>query len=145
MGYTNYWQTAQTNWEDVPEGFVEEAKAALDKVIKSGVKLGLDNIRYKSAKEIFDVANIAGCTNKYFTIMFNGCDDNSCETFIFTTDGSNRFCKTNRCNYDIAVKAIIMLAEKYQLLRPNPHDGSYWDFDGKRTDQEFIDAYNLIN
>jgi len=78
-------------------------------------------------------------------LCFNGFLDRGCETFALVFDGEWNCCKTAREPYDLAVKCILMLAEKYDLLeKEDSREGRIWAFDGDEKDSEYIDANNLM-
>jgi len=143
IGYTNYWRTKRIPKNELPQEFLTEVENSLDKIISQGIQLadGSGEKLYKNGKQIVDKAMKAN--PDYFILSLNGYGEDCYESFVFDTSGDHNFCKTARCNYDIAVKCILILAEKYQLLSING-EGSYWSFDGKRSDEEYQAAAKLL-
>ena len=153
MGYTNYWQTKKLSEDQIPDGFWDDCEKALDKIIDSGVKIadGQGEKLYKNGHEVIN--DTVMTDDKYPSICLNGYrnpdgEDESYETFDLVFDGVWNFCKTAREPYDIAVKCILMLAQKYNLLANKSEDDisgeDYWSFDGDEADSEYIDAQNLL-
>lgn len=145
MGYTNYWTPKKLTEEQVPDQFWDDAEKVLDKIISKGVILaspdgteaidcGHKIINYLEPEE-----------NRSPGLCFNGFLDRGCETFALVFDGELNCCKTAREPYDLAVKCILMLAEKYDLLeKEDSREGRIWAFDGDEKDSEYIDANNLM-
>lgn len=92
--------------------------------------------------------------DKYPSIYLNGYqdpngEDESYETFCLVFDGEWGFCKTGRYPYDLAVKTLLMLANKYGLLTHDEDSDSGsekygWDFDGECDEEEYIRAHDLL-
>ncbi len=153
MGYTNYWQAKKLSEDQIPDGFWNDCEKALDKVIASGVKLA-DGHGEKLYKNGHDIINDTVMTDdEYPSIYINGYrdpegEDHSYETFGLEFNGEWNFCKTAREPYDLAVKVILMLAQKYNLLADKSEDDisgeDFWSFDGDENDEEYIRAYNLL-
>lgn len=148
MGYTNYWNTKKLTEDQIPAAFWDDCEKALDKVIESGVKLadGMGENLFKNGHEIINYTDPA---EQYPAIFLNGYndpegEDEHYETFCLVFDGSWSFCKTARCPYDLAVKCILMLADKYNLLENSDVDNRTWSFDGNEKDPEYIEANNLM-
>lgn len=138
MGYTNYWTPKTLKPGEIPAQFWEEAERVLDKVISKGVILAdvTGDHKVETGKEL-----IVAEEGK---ILFNGYLDESHESFALDfVEGEWNFCKTVRKPYDLAVKAILMLADKYELL-DDTDDGYGWSWDGDEKDTEYIDAQNLM-
>lgn len=145
MGYTNYWTPKKLTEEQIPAQFWDDAEKVLDKIISKGIILAspdgtevLDSghkiINYWEPEE-----------NRAPGLCFNGFLDRGCETFALVFDGEWNCCKTAREPYDLAVKCILMLAEKYDLLeKEDSREGRIWAFDGDEKDSEYIDANNLM-
>lgn len=97
-----------------------------------------------------DIINQTTMTDsKHPSIVFNGFrftvdDDESYETFALEFNGEWNFCKTARCPYDIAVKCILALADRYDLLKPDEDDGSKWSWDGDTDDEEYKNAAEIM-
>ena len=143
MGYTNYWTPKKLKEEQIPTQFWDDAEKVLDKIISRGVILanpdgtevidsGHKIVNYWEPEE-----------NGAPGLCFNGFEDLSHESFVLAFDGEWNFCKTARKPYDLAVKCILMLAEKYDLL-DDSEDGCGWSWDGDEQDTEYIDAHNLM-
>lgn len=152
MGYTNYWQTKKLTEDQIPATFWDDCEKALDKVIESGVKLadGMGENLFKNGHEIINYTDPA---EQYPAIFLNGYndpegEDEHYETFCLVFDGNWSFCKTARYPYDLAVKVILMLAQKYDLLSDTSDGdisgGDYWSFDGNETEEEYIRAHDLL-
>ncbi len=145
MGYSIYWTPKKLTEEQVPDQFWKDCEKVLDKIISKGIILAtpdgtevLDSghkiINYWEPEE-----------NKAPGLGFNGFVDRACESFCLVFDGEWNFCKTRREPYDLAVKCILMLAEKYDLLeKEDSREGRIWAFDGDEKDPEYIDANNLM-
>lgn len=144
MGYTNYWQTKELTEEQIPAQFWKDCEKVLDKIISKGIILAtpdgtevLDSghkiINYWEPEE-----------NRAPGLCFNGFLDRGCESFCLFFDGEWNFCKTRREPYDLAVKCILMLADKYDLLENSDVDNRTWSFDGNEKDPEYIEANNLM-
>ena len=145
MGYTVYWTPKKLTEEQIPNQFWDDAEKVLDKIISRGVILagpdgtevidcGHKIINYWEPEE-----------NRSPGLCFNGFLDRGCETFALVFDGEWNCCKTAREPYDLAVKCILMLAEKYDLLeKEDSREGRIWAFDGDEKDSEYIDANNLM-
>ena len=130
MGYTNYYHAKNRNRikKVIFQSFMNETYKAIEILMQKGFKFAddrtdeiyknIDDFRAKNQKEIW----------------LNGVGDDSHEPFILDFKGSWAFCKTARKPYDIAVKAILILAEKHGILK------SPFSFDGDRTDLEFVNA-----
>lgn len=150
MGYTNYWLPKKLKENEVPAQFWKDAEEILDIIISKGVILATGDGE-KKLETGHDIINQTTMTdNEYPSIVFNGyCyghggDDESYETFGLTFDGTWNFCKTARLPYDLAVKCILMLAEKYDLLAVDKDDGTKWSFDGNDEDEEYKAASEIM-
>ena len=145
MGYSIYWTPKELTEEQIPAQFWKDCEKVLDKIISKGIILAtpdgtevLDSghkiINYWEPEE-----------NRAPGLCFNGFLDRGCESFCLVFDGEWNFCKTRREPYDLAVKCILMLAEKYDLLeKEDSREGRIWAFDGDEKDPEYIDANNLM-
>lgn len=144
MGYSIYWTPKKLTEEQIPDQFWKDCEKVLDKIISKGVILAtpdgtevLDSghkiINYWEPEE-----------NKAPGLGFNGFVDRACESFCLVFDGEWNFCKTRREPYDLAVKCILMLADKYNLLENSDVDNRTWSFDGNEKDPEYIEANNLM-
>ena len=144
MGYSIYWTPKKLTEEQVPDQFWKDCEKVLDKIISKGIILAtpdgtevLDSghkiINYWEPEE-----------NKAPGLGFNGFVDRACESFCLVFDGEWNFCKTRREPYDLAVKCILMLADKYDLLDNSDVDNRTWSFDGDEKDPEYIEANNLM-
>lgn len=144
MGYSIYWTPKKLTEEQVPDQFWKDCEKVLDKIISKGIILAtpdgtevLDSghkiINYWEPEE-----------NKAPGLGFNGFVDRACESFCLVFDGEWNFCKTRREPYDLAVKCILMLADKYDLLENSDVDNRTWSFDGDEKDPEYIEANNLM-
>ena len=142
MGYSVYWTPKKLTEEQIPDQFWNDAEKVLDKIISKGITLAtpdgtevLDSghkiINYWEPEE-----------NRAPGLCFNGFLDQGCETFALVFDGEWNCCKTAREPYDLAVKCILMLAEKYDLLEYETKCA--WSFDGDEKDPEYIEANNLM-
>lgn len=109
MGYTHYWTIKQDL--DTPDDngnikwhqFVKEAKQILEKFELTHPATLANGLGDKLGDYICD-------TDK--GIIFNGYQDLSHETFLFTHEQVEfEFCKTAQKPYDIAVTAILLLAK----------------------------------
>lgn len=122
----------------------------MDVIISKGVILATGDGE-KKLETGHDIINQTTMTdNEYPSIVFNGYrygnegDDESYETFELDFDGTWNFCKTARLPYDLAVKCILMLAEKYDLLAVDKDDGTKWSFDGNDEDEEYKAASEIM-
>ncbi len=138
MGYTAYWTPKSLQPNEIPERFWDEAEQVLGKIISKGVVLANGN----GTKVITDPKQIVD--REHGTIIFNGFGDLSHETFGLEFAGDWNFCKTVRKPYDIAVKCILLLAQKHGLLEPEKPGDTGWSWDGDEKDTEYINAYNLM-
>jgi len=145
MGYTNYWTPKKLNEDEVPDQFWDDAEKVLDKIISKGVILASPD-----GTEVIDCGHkiinyLEPEENRSPGLCFNGFLDRGCETFALVFDGEWNCCKTAREPYDLAVKCILMLAEKYDLLeKEDSREGRIWAFDGDEEDSEYINANNLM-
>lgn len=145
MGYTNYWTPKKLTEKQIPAQFWDDAEKVLDKIISRGVILASP-----------DGTEVIDCGHKIINywepeedrapgFCLNGFLDRGCETFALVFDGEWECCKTAREPYDLAVKCILMLAEKYDLLEHDEdREGRIWSFDGDEKDPEYIEANNLM-
>ena len=142
MGYTNYWQPKKLDLQDIPAQFWVDAHDILNNIISRGIVLA-----NAYGEEKASASEIINKNDK--TIAFNGLGKDSHETFCLSFDGDWNFCKTARKPYDIAVKAMLMLADHYELLdiRTNKETGyEYsWSFDGELTDEEVSHARTFVD
>lgn len=129
----------------MPDQFWDDAEKVLDKIISKGVILASPD-----GTEVIDCGHkiinyLEPEENRSPGLCFNGFLDRGCETFALVFDGEWNCCKTAREPYDLAVKCILMLAEKYDLLeKEDSREGRIWAFDGDEKDSEYIDANNLM-
>lgn len=134
MGYTNYYHAKnrkKINDSDF-KNFMNDTYKAVEILMKKGFKFADDR-----TDEIYKDIDDFKAKNQN-EIWLNGVGDDSHEPFILDFKGSWEFCKTARKPYDIAVKAILILAERHGILK-NP-----FDFDGDRTDLEFVNAKAIL-
>lgn len=134
MGYTNYYHAKnrkKINDSDF-KNFMSDTYKAVEILMQKGFKFTDDR-----TDEIYkDIDDFKAKNQK--EIWLNGVGDDSHETFLLDFKGSWAFCKTARKPYDLAVKAILILAEKHGILKEP------FSFDGDRTDIEFKDAEAFI-
>lgn len=128
----------------MPDQFWDDAEKVLDKIISKGIILASPD-----GTEVLDLDKIINYwepeENRAPGLCFNGFLDRGCETFALVFDGEWNCCKTAREPYDLAVKCILMLAEKYDLLeKEDSREGRIWAFDGDEKDPEYIEANNLM-
>lgn len=128
----------------MPAQFWDDAEKVLDKIISKGIILASPD-----GTEVLDLDKIINYwepeENRAPGLCFNGFLDRGCETFALVFDGEWNCCKTAREPYDLAVKCILMLAEKYDLLeKEDSREGRIWAFDGDEKDPEYIEANNLM-
>ena len=129
----------------MPAQFWDDAEKVLDKIFSKGVILASPE-----GTEVIDCGHkiinyLEPEENRSPGLCFNGFLDRGCETFALVFDGEWNCCKTAREPYDLAVKCILMLAEKYDLLeKEDSREGRIWAFDGDEKDPEYIDANNLM-
>lgn len=98
---------------------------------------GMGEEEYETGR---DIINSTTMTDKeYPSIVFNGPEElqEDYETFVLCFDGKRNFCKTARKPYDLAVKCLLILADKYGLL-------DEWSFDGDCEDEEYVKAHDLL-
>lgn len=134
MGYTNYYHAKnrkKINDSDF-KNFMSDTYKAVEILMQKGFKFADDR-----TDEIYkDIDDFKAKNQK--EIWLNGVGDDSHETFLLDFKGSWAFCKTARKPYDLAVKVILILAEKHNILKEP------FDFDGDRTDLEFTNAEAFI-
>lgn len=123
MGYTNYY-TIKEGIKSFSDDFV----LTCNEIIKqSGIAIG-DGMDEGGEPEV-------SCKR----ICLNGIGKDACETFCIDIDDPGwNFCKTCHNPYDVVVKAILILATANGYLAD-------WHFDGNTSEQEFINAVNLLN
>lgn len=139
MGYTNYWTPKKLNEEQVPEQFWKDSIKALDGVLSTGVRIG-DWVGKDERKSGSDIVNATLMSdNQHPSIVFNGLEElqEDYESFVLCFDGEWNFCKTARMPYDLAVKCLLILADKYGLL-------DEWSFDGDCEEEEYVKAHDLL-
>lgn len=139
MGYTNYWAPKTFKENEVPEQFWKDVTKALDGVLSAGVRIG-DWYGQNERKSGSEIVNTTLMSDKeHPSIVFNGLEElqEDYESFIFCLDGTWNFCKTARMPYDLAVKCVLILAKKYDLL-------VQWSFDGDCDEKEYTDAEELL-
>lgn len=119
MGYTNYW-SHKTGIKQFPEQMLDD----LRRIIAARPDIKIDN--EDGGAPIITPTKI----------RFNGTDGNDYETFLFCPNGWSGvlkslhcFCKTAYKNYDVFVKACLILGLKYGVL-------DEWSFDGNKKDDE---------
>jgi len=129
MGYTNYWTPKKMT--SVDENFFKDAEKIINYAISNGIVLadGAGETKIANAKEAVDY--------EYNEIVFNGYKDEDYETFSLSFDGEWNFCKTARLPYDQVVKAILILAERHNLLEKP------FNFDGDKGEKEYTNALAL--
>ena len=134
MGYTNYFHTK--NRKEINEvdfqNFMSETYKAVEILMQKGYKFLDDRINEKY-KDIVDFK-----VKNQNEIWLNGVGDDGHETFLIDFKDSWEFCKTARKPYDLAVKVILILAEKHNILKEK------FSFDGDKNDIEFKDAEAFI-
>lgn len=139
MGYTAYWTPKKLKEKQVPEQFWNDCVKALDGVLESGVHIadGMGKEEYKTGRDIINSTTMTD--NQHPSISFNGLNElqEDYETFVLCFDGEWEFCKTARMPYDLAVKCVLMLADKYGLL-------DEWSFDGDCEEEEYVKAHDLL-
>lgn len=143
MGYSIYWTPKKLTEEQIPAQFWNDCEKVLDKIISKGIILATPD-----GTEVLDLDKIINYwepeENRAPGLCFNGFLDRGCETFALVFDGEWNSCKTRREPYDLAVKCILMLADKYDLLENSDVDKCAWSFDGDEKDPEYIEANNLM-
>ena len=147
MGYTNYWSPKELTREEIPEAFWSDCAAVINAVLRKGIRLGdgVGKKEYKSGEELIGASQSARTP----CIVFNGLEElgEDYETFALYFDGDWSFCKTAHEPYDVAVKCILMLAKKYELLMPrdeNEGEPGGFSWDGDEGDPEYQDASEII-
>lgn len=124
MGYTVYWN--QSSYNKLKQQFLDDVKTACEKyVAETGDKLDMiidtDVVKVNSHNE--------------------GCED----CLITNSGAMSQFCKTNRQPYTLIVKAILLIAKKYDYVYnlscdDSDNDGDkYWD-----SAKEFVKNLNLL-
>lgn len=137
MGYTNYYTPKKIMENEIPEQFWNDAEKVLDAIIDKGIALtdwNGDEV-FESGHDVINATLMSD--NEYPSIVFNGYEEESCENFNLCFDGEWECTKTNYHPYDLAVKCILILAEKYDLLQE-------WSFDGDKSDEEYTNAEDLL-
>jgi hypothetical protein len=102
MGYTHYF--GPTKFSPKQFALVVAASAQVIKIVTEEMKIPLP-------WELDEPTKVAQCADS--TIRFNGLEDDGHETFILSANDRWSFCKTAQKPYDIAVVAILCLAEHY--------------------------------
>lgn len=124
MGYTVYWN--QSSYNKLKPEFIEDVKRACQKYTEeTGDKLNV------TAEESF--------------IKVNSIEQ-SYEDFVIDTDGAKtEFCKTGRQPYTLIVKALLLIAQKYDYVYNLSCDDSY-DSDHESWDdaKNFVKKYDLL-
>ena len=124
MGYTIYW--SQSSYNKLNPQFIDDVKTACEKYqADTGDTLNVDS----------DVDFIKVNSR-----------DNGCEDLVIDNKGArNQFCKTARREYTLIVKAILLIAQKYDYVYNLSCDDSY-DTSHKSWDaaKEFVKKYNLL-
>lgn len=144
MGYTNYWTPKNLTENEVPARFWDDVEKVLDKIIESGVALA-DSMGETEMTSGYEIVNYREPEDNIPpSITFNGLGEDGCETFDLIFDGIWNCCKTRREPYDIAVKCVLMLASKYDLLATDENGEDGWSFDGGEQDIEYVNASNLL-
>lgn len=153
MGYSIYWTPKKLTEEQVPDQFWKDCEKVLDKIISKGIILATPDGTevLDSGHKIINYWKPEPEENRAPGLGFNGFVERACESFCLVFDGEWSYCKTAREPYDLAVKCILMLAEKYDLLEyeAGNHlggngDKCAWSFDGDEKDPEYIEANNLM-
>lgn len=102
MGYTHYY--GPTKFSPKQFALVVKASAQVIEIVTEEMKIPLPF-------ECDQPDKAAQCGDE--TVRFNGLDENGHETFILIANDRWSFCKTAMKPYDIAVVAILCLAEHY--------------------------------
>ena len=124
MGYTHYFAHplgTKTNFTEHMPAIAEDARAILEQCLETVA--GPDGV-----PETPPVVNDA-------IILFNGIEDESCETFQYPPDPEHLdfdFCKTQRCPYDAPVVAVLMAVKHHMkgqvILNTDAQpDDTQWD------------------
>lgn len=124
MGYTVYW--SQSSYNKLNPQFIDDVKIACEK--------------YQA--DTGDTLNVDSDVN---FIKVNS-RDNGCEDLVIDNTGARiQFCKTARQEYTLIVKAILLIAQKYDYVYDLSCDDSY-DTSHKSWDaaKEFVKKYNLL-
>lgn len=124
MGYTVYWN--QSSYNKLKQQFLDDVKTACEKyVAETGDKLDM----------IIDT-----------DVVKVNSHNKGCEDCLITNSGAmSQFCKTNRQPYTLIVKAILLIAKKYDYVYNLSCDDS--DNDGDKycdSAKEFVKNLNLL-
>lgn len=124
MGYTVYWN--QSSYNKLNPQFIDDVKTACEKYqADTGDTLDVDS----------DVDFIKVNSRD------NGCED----LLIDNTGAKNQFCKTARREYTLIVKAILLIAQKYDYVYNLSCDDSYdTSHESWNAAKEFVKKYNLL-
>ena len=144
MGYTNYWTVKKLTREQIPDQFFNDVEKVLDAVISEGIVLATPD-GTEPFDSSHDIIKYWKSDNNIPGLCFNGFREKASESFHFIFDDNWSCCKTARDEYDLAVKCVLMLAEKYDLLYQYIDDNKVWSFDGDEKDEEYIKAKEFFN
>lgn len=155
MGYTNYWTPKYIPDPEFNQQFWVDAASLLDIVLGKGIKLATwdGETQINSSSDILNSRDIS--SDWISKISFNGFydkesgKDESHESFVLSFDGEWNFCKTAEKPYDLAVKLMLMLADKYGYLKEYKdyeESNINWSFDGNTTnDPCYIEAKEVFD
>ena len=124
MGYTVYWN--QSSYNKLNREFIEDVKTACDKYQADtgdtlDVDTGIDFIKVNSHN--------------------NGCED----LVINNSGAKTEFCKTARQSYTLIVKAILLIAQKYDYVFNLSCDDSYdTNHESWNDAKDFVKKYGLL-
>lgn len=122
MGYTRYW--IRTN-EPITEEFIEE----VNKILRDCARKGIAIRNYDgNGKPTVSLERIA--------FNGNGKEGLDHESFVIDNNESDfEFCKTARKPYDYAVRRVLHVAKKYNLVKDVGSDGAN---NGIYSDEEYL-------
>jgi hypothetical protein len=116
MGYTHYWKIRKPFTNEAWNAFVHDVQHLMQ---NSDIPLG-NGYGDVGSSPIF----------KDNAILFNGVDDDSCETCYITKECTDfEFCKTRQYPYDSVVVEVLKLARKHNPSIELSSDGGYEVFD----------------
>lgn len=125
MGYTNFYTSVKA--DKFPRAFIDD----VTKIIKHSPchLVGWNETDIEATPDVTETR-----------IALNGLLNNGHESFVLAPDGEWAFCKTCEKPYDVVVKAILILAQKYGVVSEWHYDKA----DNEPFDIHYTDAEQLL-
>lgn len=125
MGYTNYYTSVKA--DKFPRAFIDD----VTKIIKNSPchLVGWNETDIEATPDVTETR-----------IALNGLLSNGHESFVLVPSGEWAFCKTCEKPYDVVVKAILILAQKYGVVSEWRYDKA----DNEPFDIHYTDAEQLL-